>query len=37
MPAFVEEVNHAEEEGVKFIFLATPDKITGKENVEKLY
>jgi len=37
MPAFIEEINYAEEEGIKFIFLAAPDKITGKENLEKLY
>ena len=37
MPAFIEEINYAEEEGIEFIFLAAPDKITGKENVEKLY
>jgi len=38
MPAFIEEVNYAEEEGIKFIFLAAPDKIVGKkDNVERLY
>ncbi|HBY57680.1 MAG TPA: dihydroorotate dehydrogenase [Candidatus Atribacteria bacterium] len=37
MPAFREEVNYAEEEGVRFIFLAAPDKISGREKVEKLY
>ena len=37
MPALIEEVNYAEEEGIKFIFLAAPDEIEGKSNVEKLY
>jgi len=32
MPAFKPEVEHAEKDGVKFIFLATPVKIIGDEN-----
>ncbi len=32
MPAFKAEVAHAEKEGVKFIFLATPVRILGDEN-----
>ena len=31
MPARVEEVNHAEEEGVEFLFLKNPTKILGDE------
>ena len=32
MPARVEEVHHAEEEGIKFHFLTTPTKFIGDEN-----
>lgn len=32
MPAFKAEVEHAEKDGVKFIFLATPVRIIGDEN-----
>jgi len=31
MPAFKSEIDHAEKEGVKFIFLATPTKVIGDE------
>ena len=34
MPARDEEVKHAEEEGIKFMFLTNPVKIIGKEDVE---
>ncbi len=36
MPASEEEVREAEDEGVKFVFLATPARIIGTERVEKL-
>jgi len=34
MPARDEEIKHAEEEGVKFMFLTSPIKIIGKDDVE---
>jgi len=36
MPASVEEVREAEEEGVKFLFLANPVRILGSSRVERL-
>ena len=36
MPASVEEVREAEEEGVKFLFLANPTRILGSSRVERL-
>jgi glutamate synthase (NADPH/NADH) small chain len=36
MPARLEEIKHAEEEGIKFIFLANPIEIIGNEKVEKI-
>lgn len=36
MPARLEEIHHAEEEGIQFKLLASPIKILGEKNVEKL-
>ena len=36
MPAREEEIKEAEEEGVKFMFLANPTRILGSEKVEKM-
>ena len=36
MPASVEEIREAEEEGVKFLFLANPVRILGSSRVERL-
>lgn len=36
MPAFPEEIIHAEEEGVGFIFLAVPVEFMGRERVEAI-
>ncbi len=36
MPASADEVKEAEEEGVRFMFLATPVRFIGRERVEKL-
>jgi len=36
MPARVEEVHHAKEEGIEFILLAGPTRILGEEHVEGL-
>lgn len=37
MPASADEVDAAEREGVRFIFLAGPHKIEGRDRVEKFY
>jgi glutamate synthase (NADPH/NADH) small chain len=34
MPARIEEVRHAQEEGIEFLMLTNPRRILGKENVE---
>lgn len=36
MPAYSEEIKAAEEEGVKFIFLAGPERISGPDRVKSL-
>jgi len=36
MPARDEEIKHAEEEGIKFMFLANPVKIIGKDDVNEI-
>lgn len=37
MPAMGEEIEHAQEEGIKFVFLAGPRMFAGKSRVEKFY
>ena len=37
MPALPEEIEEAEEEGIKFTFLATPEKIKGEGRVERVF
>ena len=36
MPARIEEIKHAEDEGIKFMLLTAPSRILGKEKVEAI-
>ena len=37
MPAYSEEIEAAEEEGIQFIFLAGPDRVSGRDRAESLF